>query len=282
MNDESDKNKRTWLERLALLLTREPQNREQLMGILRDAEERGILSADSLSMIERGLQVTEMQVREIMIPKSQMVVVEKDSSAKKIFNVVIESGHSRFPVFDPHSKDVVGLLLAKDILKHCNQKLEFHLNQLIRPVTFIPQNKRLDVLLREFRVNHNHLAIVLDEYGHVAGLVTIEDVLEQIVGDIEDEYDTDEENGHIKKLTDGGYIVKGSTEISDFNAYFHADFQGESHTLGKFILTQFDHVPQRGETITLSRWRFKILHSDNRRIYLLEVRVLRRKKEKAR
>jgi magnesium and cobalt transporter len=285
MNNEADRYKnpnkaRSWLERLAALLAREPQNREQLMEILRDAEDRNVLSADSLGMIERIFQVTEMQVREVMVPKEQMIIVEKENPLEKVLAIVIESGHSRFPVFDPVSKDIIGILLAKDMLKYCvnHTQDQFHLNEMIRPATFTSQSKRLDILLREFRVNRNHLAIVLDEYGHVAGLVTIEDVLEQIVGDIEDEYDIDEEDGHIKKLNDGCYIVKGSTKIEEFNTYFHAALDSTFDTISHLILNQFDHVPKRGETLSLERWRFKILHSDNKRIYLLEVRAARKKK----
>ncbi|OGT44642.1 MAG: magnesium/cobalt efflux protein [Gammaproteobacteria bacterium RIFCSPHIGHO2_12_FULL_37_34] len=272
---------RSWLERLTALLVREPKNREQLTEILRDAEERNVLSADILSMIERILLVSEMQVREVMIPKTQMVVVRKDSKFEKILPIVIESGHSRFPVVDASLKDVVGMLLAKDLLKYGFQQepQSFSMNTMIRPVIFVPQSKRLDILLREFRVNRNHIAIVIDEYGHVAGLVTIEDVLEQIVGDIEDEYDIDEENGHIKKLDDGVCIVKTSTSIEEFNNYFHSDFShDEFDTIGGIVLQSFGHLPKRGEITKIQTFRFKVLHADNRRIYLVEVKVGKGKK----
>src|SRR3990167_239336 len=217
MTDSREDNKhhpksRSWLERLTeiLLLAREPKNREQLMEILRDAEESEVLSTEILGMMERILQVSEMQVREVMVPKAQMIVAQKNSKLEELLPIVSQSGHSRFPVVNPTGKDVVGILLAKDLLRFCFRQdvKAFNITTLTRPAVFVPQSKRLDVLLREFRVNHNHMAIVLDEYGHVAGLVTIEDVLEQIVGDIEDEYDIEEEDGHIKKLDEETYIVK--------------------------------------------------------------------------
>ncbi len=276
----TDKN-RTWLTRLAALLSREPQNREQLTEILRDAEERDVLSTEILSMIESVLQVSEMQVREVMIPKAQMVVVQKVQTLKEILPIVIESGHSRFPVVDASKKDVIGMLLAKDLLKchfqHANN--HFNMESILRPVAFVPQSKRLDILLREFRVTRNHLAIVLDEYGHVAGLVTIEDVLEQIVGDIADEYDIGEEDDHIKKLDDDFYIVKANTSIGEFNEYFNAHFGKEFDTMGTILLQHVGHVPKRGESIKLQQFRFKILHSDNQKIYSMEVKRSKTKKK---
>lgn len=283
MAEDSEKSKkhRSWLMRLTALIAREPQDREQLTEMLRDAEDRNVLSAEMLGMMERILQVAEMQVREIMIPKAQMVVVHKDDSFEKILPIVKKSGHSRFPVVDRTGKDIVGILLAKDLLKYFfgHNPSQVKMADLIRPAAFTPQSKRLDILLREFRINRNHLAIVIDEYGHVAGLVTIEDVLEQIVGDIEDEYDIDEGEGKIKKLDDGSYIVKASTLIDEFNDYFHADFSDdEFDTIGGIVLQGFGHLPKRGETVKIKQFRFKVLHSDNRRIYLLEMKILKNKK----
>jgi magnesium and cobalt transporter len=281
MSDEPAKNKhRSWLMRLTALIAREPQDREQLTTMLRGAENRDVLSAEMLGMMERILHVAEMQVREVMVPKAQMVVVHKDDKLEKLFPIVTESGHSRFPVVDRAGKDIVGMLLAKDLLKYFNKdNLHFKMSDVIRRAVFTPQSKRLDILLREFRVNRNHIAIVIDEYGHVAGLVTIEDVLEQIVGDIEDEYDIDEEDGQIKKLDDGSYIVKASTIIGEFNDYFHCDFSDEEFdTIGGIVLQGFGHLPKRGETIKIKNFRFKVLHSDNRRIYLLEIKILKNKK----
>lgn len=270
--DTSSDSKRSWFERLSHLLIREPKDRDQLMEILRDAEERNILSADMLSMIESVIQVSEMQVREVMVSKAQMVVIENDSPIEKIMPIVIESGHSRFPVIDHANDDVVGILLAKDLLKI---KTPFNITAILRPATFVPQSKRLDILLREFRVNRNHMAIVIDEYGHVAGLVTIEDVLEQIVGEIEDEYDIDEETD-IKMHSDDTYTVKASTSIEDFNEFFHTRFSDEDFdTIGGIVLKELGHLPKRGETLTLDTLRFRVLHSDNRRIYLLEVKKIK-------
>lgn len=289
MTDKSDEDKQTtksrsWLERLSTLLAREPQNRDQLMDVLRDAEERDVLSSEMLGMIERILQVSEMQVREVMVPKAKMVMIEKDSELEELIQIVIESGHSRFPVVDPAGGSIIGVLLAKDILRFSYHKDkdagEFNISNIIRPTVFTPQSKRLDILLREFRVNRNHLAIVLDEYGHVAGLVTIEDVLEQIVGEIEDEYDFEEDDIYIKKHADDSYIVKAQTPIDEFNEYFNSDFSDEEFdTIGGIVLQHFGHLPKRGETVKLQNYRFKVLHSDNRRIYLLEVKMTKKKKD---
>ncbi len=263
---------RTWLERLSDLLVREPKDREQLMEILRDAGDRAILSADVLHMIESVLQVAEMHVRDVMIPKAQMIVIESDSPFNAILPLVIESGHSRFPVTDSNSHDVIGILLAKDLIKYSlnTETNPFDIHQIMRSAVFVPQSKRLDILLREFRVSHHHMAVVINEYGHVAGLVTIEDVLEQIVGDIEDEYDI-EEDDEIKKQTDGSYIVKATTPIDDFNEYFDSELSDEEFdTIGGLILQGFGHLPKRGEVIKIENFHFKVLHSDNRRIHLLE------------
>lgn len=267
-------NKRSWLERLSDMLIREPKDREQLMEVLRDAEERHILSSEMLRMIESVLQVSEMQVRDVMIPKTQMVVVDQDHSIENILPQVIESGHSRFPVVDSATDDVVGILLAKDLLKFCYQEgiKQSNIKAVLRPAVFVPQSKRLDILLREFRVNRNHIAIVIDEYGHVCGLVTIEDVLEQIVGEIEDEYDIDEEE-HIKQHVDDSHVVKATTTVEDFNQYFNTQFSNlEFDTIGGLVMQAFGHLPKRGEIINIENFRFKVLNSDNRRILLLEVR----------
>jgi magnesium and cobalt transporter len=273
MNGDVEQDKpRSWFERLSDLLIREPKDREQLMEVLRDAEDRDILSAEMLGMIESVVQVSEMQVREVMVPKSQMVTVKKNNTLEEILPIIVESAHSRFPVIE--NEDVIGILLAKDLLKYGfgHTQNEFILSENLRPAVFVPQGKRLDVLLRDFRSNRNHIAIVIDQYGQVAGLVTIEDILEQIVGDIEDEYDIDEDDD-IKKHDDGHYTVKASTIIDDFNEYFDADFSDEEFdTIGDLLLNKFGHLPKRGEIIKISHYRFKVLHSDNRRILLLEVR----------
>ncbi|MCD6039317.1 MAG: corC [Gammaproteobacteria bacterium] len=272
MEDDLKKLPRSWLERLSDLLIREPKDRKQLMEVLRNASERDILSTDMLHMIESVLQVSEMHVRDIMISKNQMIVIESNHDLATLLPVVIESGHSRFPIIDSSSNEVTGILLAKDLIKYClnNSDHPFEMQKMIRPAVFVPQSKRLDVLLREFRINHHHMAIVIDEYGHVAGLVTIEDVLEQIVGDIEDEYDT-EEDDEIKKQSDGSYLVKATTPIDDFNEYFDSKLNAEEFdTIGGLILQGFGHLPKRGEILKIENFHFKILHSDKRRIHLLE------------
>jgi magnesium and cobalt transporter len=285
IKSEEEKNSaksRSWLERLTAMIAREPQNQEQLMVILRDAEERDILSSEMLGMIERILQVSEMQVREVMVPTAKMVTVQHDATLDDLLPIVIESGHSRFPVYDHQDGKIIGVLLAKDILKYVFKKegSEFSTDTIMRTPVFTSQSKRLDILLREFRINRNHLAIVLDEYGHVAGLVTIEDVLEQIVGEIDDEYDYEEDDVYIKKHADDSYIVKAQTPIEEFNQYFHANFSEEDFdTIGGIVLQHFGHLPKRAETIKIKNFRFKVLHGDNRRIYLLEVKLSRKKKD---
>ena len=286
MNDEtqhSETKHRSWFERLSAWLIREPQDREQLIDVLRDAEERHLLSGEHLSMIESILQVSEMQVREVMIPRAQMAAIKDNQRFEDILPIVVESGHSRFPVVDHVSEDVIGILLAKDILKFSFTRggdEVFNVRERMRPAVFIPQSKRLDILLREFRVNRHHMAIVIDEYGYVAGLVTIEDVLEQIVGDIEDEYDVGGDE-HFKKHEDGSYTVKATAPIEEFNAYFHSKLPTEDFdTIGGLVLKAFGYLPKRGETIKLKNFLFKILHSDQRRIYLLELKQVKAVKAK--
>lgn len=280
-NNKNQKKRRSWLERLIYLLRKEPQNREQLTELLSRAAKRDVLSTEMLGMIQRILHVSEMHVREVMIPKGNMVVIQKNATLTEILPILIESAHSRFPVVDPTGKDVVGILLAKDLLQFYfdGKAAQFNMKDIVRPAVFTPQSKRLDVLLREFRSKRNHIAIVLDEYGHVEGLVTIEDVLEQIVGEIEDEYDIDEEGSNIKKLDEETYIVKAATMIEEFNDYFNTDLSDtEFDTIGGLVLQKFGYLPHRGETIKLDKFRFKVLHSDNRRIYLLEIKLQKTKK----
>jgi len=282
MTDHEDNNtqhkSRSWLERLTAMLSAEPQNKDQLMELLRHTQERNVISNEMLSMIERILQVSEMQVREVMVPKAQMVMLEQNVQLEVLLPIVLESGHSRFPVFNPTNGNIIGIFLAKDILQFYNSGNDFALSQILRAPFFTPQSKRLDVLLREFRVNRNHLAVVLDEYGHVAGLVTIEDVLEQIVGEIEDEYDIDEDDIYIKQHNDETFIVKAATPISEFNMFFQTNFNDdEFDTIGGIVLKQFGHLPKRGESIKIASYRFKVLNCDNRRLYLLEVKTNKKK-----
>ncbi|OGT88967.1 MAG: magnesium/cobalt efflux protein [Gammaproteobacteria bacterium RIFOXYA12_FULL_61_12] len=263
-----------WLERLFLAFGAEPKDREQLLGLLRDAKRRSLLDTDALSMIEGVLEVAELQVRDIMIPRAQMVVVSRDDPLEEILPVAVESAHSRFPVIGDDKGEVVGILLAKDLLKYCGLSApRFNMRDLLRSAVFVPESKRLNVLLKEFRASHNHMAIVVDEYGDAAGLVTIEDVLEQIVGEIEDEYDFDE-GASILKRSENAYTVKAHTSIEDFNDYFGADFpDGDFDTIGGLVINTMGHLPKRGESVRRGRFHFKVLRSDSRRTHLLDVRV---------
>jgi magnesium and cobalt transporter len=264
---------RSWLERLSFALLGEPKDREQLVELLRDAQQRELLDPEALTMIEGVLQVAEMQVRDIMVPRAQMAVVERDAALDNILPIVIESAHSRFPVIDDNRDEVVGILLAKDLLAYYGQDnaKNFNVRDILRPAVFIPESKRLNVLLKEFRASRNHMAIVVDEYGGVAGLVTIEDVLEQIVGEIVDEHDI-EEDAYIKKHNDNVYAVKALTPIEEFNHYFFAKFSDdEFDTIGGLVMNRFGRLPRRGEVISIDRFRFKILNADSRRIHLLQV-----------
>jgi magnesium and cobalt transporter len=225
-------------------------------------------------MVEGAFQVSEMQVRDVMVPRSQMVVVERDAPFDDVLATVIESGHSRFPVIGESRDEVVGTLLAKDLLPYLagDREAAFNIRDTLRPAVFVPESKRLNVLLRDFRSTRNHMAIVVDEYGGVAGLVTIEDVLEQIVGDIDDEYDIGDEESFIKRHSDAEYIVKALTPIEDFNAAFGTEFSDEEFdTVGGLLLKAFGRLPERGDTVELEGLRFEVLHSDGRRIHLLKV-----------
>ncbi len=261
-----------WLERLGALLMREPEDRGQLIELLRSSYERNLLDSDALSMIEGVLQVSEMQARDIMIPRAQMDVIDISEAPDKFIPLVIQTGHSRFPVFADTKDDVIGILLAKDLLRYYAGEEEFNVRDMLRPAVFIPESKRLNVLLKDFRANRNHMAIVADEYGGVAGLVTIEDVLEQIVGDIEDEYDFDETEDDIIADKSGAWRVKAVTEISRFNETFGTRFTNEDHdTVGGLVLERFGRMPKRGEQLSFENLNFKVLRADSRRLHLLLV-----------
>jgi magnesium and cobalt transporter len=258
-----------WVERIAALLLREPVDREQLIELLHSAYEKNLLDADALAMIEGVLQVSEMQVREIMIPRSQMDVIDITDPPEKFIPFVIETAHSRFPVIGESKDDVIGILLAKDLLRYYAGE-DFDVRDMLRPAVFIPESKRLNVLLKEFRSNRNHIAIVVDEYGGVAGMVTIEDVLEQIVGDIEDEYDYDETEDNIFRDTSGRYRVKALTEIADFNEALGVDFSDEEFsTIGGLVVSKFGRLPKRGEQISFNGMKFTVLRADSRRLHTL-------------
>ena len=263
----------SWMDKLSNMFHQEPKDRNDLLTLLRNAGQKGMLDHEALSIIEGAVQVADMQVREIMIPRSQMVCVDEDQEPKDFLPKVIESAHSRFPVIGDTKDEVIGILLAKDLLPLILQTGKFNIKNHLRPATFIPESKRLNVLLREFRTNRNHMAIVIDEFGGVAGVVTIEDVLEQIVGDIEDETDVDED-GFIKAIDDGSgtYIIKALTPIEDFNEEFDTKFRDdEFDTIGGIVMQEFGHMPKRNESVEISGFRFDVINADGRRIRLLRV-----------
>ena len=266
---------RSWLRKLLGCFGDGPENREQLIELLREAKGRRLLDTKALSMMEGVLQVSEMRVRDIMIPRPHMVVVEREDPLEKILPVAIDSAHSRFPVIDDDRSEVVGIIMAKDLLAFSgDRKRNFYMRDILRPAVFVPESKRLNVLLDEFRANRNHMAIVVDEYGDAAGLVTIEDVLEQIVGEIEDEYDFDEGTSILKR-SETEFTVKALTPIDEFNDYFNADLSDdEFDTIAGLVTKAIGRMPKRDETIDIGQFRFKVLRADSRRIHLLMVQLL--------
>lgn len=264
---------RSWIERLSQVLSGEPKDRQELLELLQEAGQRNVLDSDALGMIEGALQVADMQVRDIMVPRAQMVVVGRDQTIAEMLPVITESAHSRFPVVGDSRDDVVGILLAKDLLPYFQGGAQdvFNVRELLRPAVFVPESKRLNILLKEFRTNQNHMAIVVDEYGGVAGLVTIEDVLEQIVGDISDEHDLDED-AYFKKHSDTEYIVKALTPVDEFNEQFYTSFDEEEFdTIGGVVINAFGHLPKRGDTLTIGPISFRVLAADSRRLHLLQI-----------
>jgi len=265
----------SWVKRLSKLFL-EPKDQEQLIDLLRSASQRHILDAEALSIVEGALSVSQMQARDIMIPRSQVVMVSRDASAEETLKLITETAHSRFPVIDDDRDDVIGILLAKDLLSAVVNagKFKFDLREIMRPAVFIPESKRLNVLLREFRARRNHMAIVVDEYGGVAGMVTIENVLEQIVGEIEDEHDIDDD-APILQRNGSMFTIKALTPVEDFNEHFDANWNDEDFdTVGGLVVNQFGHLPERDEKITIGRFQFTVIRADNRRIHLLEMQIL--------
>ncbi|HEX3948989.1 MAG TPA: transporter associated domain-containing protein [Steroidobacteraceae bacterium] len=263
-----------WLKRITQSMTGEPRDLAELVENLREASERGLFDGDALVMLEGVLAVADMQVRDIMVPRSQMVFVERDESPQKLVELVVESGHSRFPVIGEDRDQILGILLAKDLLRlQASADEDFEIREYMRPVIFVPESKRLNVLLKEFRRNHNHIAMVVDEYGGVCGLVTIEDVIEQIVGEIDDEHDV-EDDQTIRKERPREFTVRALTPIGDFNRYFSSQFADEEYdTIGGLLMQEFGRLPRRGETIKIGELEFRILRADRRRIDLLRVTV---------
>ena len=272
MNDErAESSHKSWLERLSSALMGEPKDRDELMALLRDAQQRELLDADSFKMMEGVMKVSETQVRDVMIPRAQMVVLEHDWNLERLIAEIVESGHSRLPVIDESKDNVIGILIVKDLLSHAfDRREDFDLRALLRPAKYIPESKRLNILLKEFRGNRLHMAIVVDEYGGVAGLITIEDVLEEIVGEIDDEHDTDDDSAFIRSQGDS-FIVKALTPVEDFNVYFQATLSDErADTVGGLVMMELGRLPKGGETVDLDRFHFRVLRADNRRIHLLE------------
>jgi magnesium and cobalt transporter len=272
MSDPEPRAKPSLFERLSTMLSGAPEDREDLLEMLRDAHERKLLDADALSIFEGALQVAEMTVSDVMVPRSQMDVIELDDEPAEVITEMVETRHSRYPVIGESRDEVVGILLAKDLLAYLVNADAFSLKAVLRPAVFVPETKRLNVLLREFRSQRNHMAIVIDEHGSVAGLVTLEDVLEQIVGEIIDEYDYDEEADNIIAETATKWRVKASTEVSAFNDKFGTQFSDDdSDTVGGLITHELARVPHRGESVVLGGFRFTVLRADGRRVWLMTV-----------
>ncbi|MFL0806171.1 MAG: CBS domain-containing protein [Oceanobacter sp.] len=274
MNDDSPGQPRSWLEKLTDLFSDDPQSRQDIKDIVREAADRSIVDSETLSILEGALQISDMQVRDIMIPRSQMVSIHINDTLKECLPAIIESAHSRFPVMGEDTDDVQGVLLAKDLLPLLldDNPSAFQLSNIIRPAVVIPESKRLNHLLREFRNTRNHMAIVIDEFGGIGGLVTIEDVLEQIVGEIEDEHDLDDEESLIKEVEPGITVVKALAPLEDFNKHFGTDIPNDDFdTIGGIVVHQFGRVPECNEHIQINDWNFRVIHGTSRQINLLEV-----------
>ncbi|MEY3289786.1 MAG: hypothetical protein RLZZ419_2028 [Pseudomonadota bacterium] len=266
--------RKRWVERISHLFSGEPQDLDELLGIIREAQENRLLDTDALSMIEGVLQVSQMRVRDIMIPRIQMVVVPKDAQLETIFPLVIEFCHSRYPVIDGDRSKVVGVLLAKDLLAHVLQNNTMTVQDIMRSALIVPESKRLNVLLKEFRTNGNHMAIVVDEYGQAAGLVTIEDVLEEIVGEIEDEHDDHDDEGYIFQRNPNEFVIKALMPIEEFDDYFSTHLATDEYdTIGGFLVSQLEHMPKKGESLLIKNMRFEIIRADNRRVHLIKLKT---------
>lgn len=269
-NDPSDK---SWIEKIAQAFSSEPRTREDLIEILTVARDNELLDNDALSIIDGALEVSDLHARDVMVPRPQMVLVKESSQFDEFLQLIIDSGHSRFPVVGESIDEVKGILLAKDLLPFAlgNRDKDFSFDEILRPAVCVPESKRLNVLLREFRENRNHMAIVIDEYGGVSGLITIEDILEEIVGEIEDETDEDSDV-FIRKISDRDFVVKALTSIDDFNEYFSADLDdSEFETIGGLVVNSFGYLPKRNEVTQLGRFDVRVVNADNRQIHLLRL-----------
>lgn len=276
MNDQTKQARLSLIEKISRIFLDVPQNREELYMVLQAAQKQELIDMDALSMIEGVFEVSEIQVRDIMIPRSHMVVLEEQNTYEEMLPVVINSGHSRFPVIGDNRDNITGILLAKDLLRYCNEESRkgFDIKDVTRAPSFVPESKRLNILLKEFRSSRNHMAIVVDEYGGVAGLVTIEDVLEQIVGDIDDEHDV-EDAGNIRRLGVSRYFIKALTPLEEFNEYFQSGLdEDDADTLGGMLMKTLGHLPKRGESIMIDRFLFKVMSADSRRIKHVQLVLL--------
>ncbi|MDT4332490.1 HlyC/CorC family transporter [Methylomonas sp. MED-D] len=270
----SQPHQKSLIERIGHFLSGEPQDQEDLLEILRESQEKHLLDSDALAMMEGVMHVAEMRVRDIMIPRSQMVVVPRDAELETIFPLVVEFAHSRFPVIEEDRSKVVGILLAKDLLGCVLRDKNLKVENVMRPANVVPESKRLNVLLKEFRTERNHMAIVVDEYGNAAGLVTIEDVLEQIVGKIEDEHDDDESEEYISQRSEKEFILNALTPIEEFNDYFSAVLEDdECDTIGGLIVQRLEHFPKKGEKVEIDDFCFEVLRADNRRVHLIKLKL---------
>ena len=266
--------RKRWVEKISHLFSGEPHDLDDLLGILREARENKLLDTDALSMMEGVLQVSQMRVRDIMIPRVQMVVLPQEAELETIFPLVIEFCHSRYPVIDGDRSKVVGVLLAKDLLAHVLQNKTMSVKELMRPVCFVPESKRLNVLLQELRTKGNHMAIVVDEYGQAAGLVTIEDVLEEIVGEIEDEHDDHDDEGYVFQRNANEFVIKALMPIDEFDEHFATQLATDEYdTIGGFLVNQLEHMPTKGESLVVDKLRFEVIRADNRRVHLLKLKI---------
>lgn len=272
--ERPEKTKRSWLNVLSAAFVGEPQDREQLVNVLRDAEQRELLDGEALAMIESTMRLSEMRVRDVMTPRTRMVFAKVGQSLEELVAIANDSEYSRLPVFEENEEQIKGVLLVKDLLEYFSEqeRASFALSKILRPAFCVPESKRLNSLLREFQTKHNHMALVINEYGDVSGLVTIEDVIEQIVGEIEDEHDIDEDADNIIARDGGFYTVKAMMPLDDFNEYFKVELSGGSFdTIGGLLLNELGYLPKRGEVIEVNGFRVTVLHADNHRLRLLEV-----------
>ncbi|MDO3388291.1 transporter associated domain-containing protein [Gilvimarinus sp. SDUM040013] len=264
---------KSWLDKLLHAFSAEPKSRDDLMDIIKDAAENKLLDQEALNIIEGALDVSSLQAREIMIPRTQIVAVKIDDKPQDFLPKIIESGHSRFPVIGDSIDDVKGILLAKDLLRMMLEgTTDFSLEEILRTANIVPESKRVNVLLREFREQRYHMALVIDEYGGISGLITIEDILEEIVGNIEDETDEEVSDEHIKRVSDTDYVIKALTPIEDFNDYFEAGLSDDDFdTIGGILMQAFGHLPKRNETAEIDGFKFRVLYADNRQIHLVRL-----------